>query len=493
MRSLGRWQAVSFVSRGLAVGLGIFQTFFIIRILDVPEWGLVQLAVAIGGAFGIYQHLGLASATTREVAATTEKRDIFKIFLTSVVIRYVITIPIACFLFFGASGIALNQYNEPALVPLLQIYAVTLLVVSFQSMLNSVISGSKRFKALFIYQVVIACVSVALYIPLVYLYGVSGYFYAFFLFNVIATLTLLVLAFLPLKGNLEWPSRADFIRLFKALFAISLGVYVVKVLFTLWEKSGTILLGQDVSLEVLGLFSFGLLYAKKIMHISDAVTDVNLPVLSGKYASNIDEFKVIFSQNFNKVFAFMLFGAFSAVFWAPEVTSFIVGSNKYDTALPLILPLMFTFVFYGLINIIKSSVFIPAKLVRDMVIGFALMLTLTVAFYYGATSVFAIDYVLAMTGAMLLGVFVGFMYLTVSSQRKLKFKYMDHNHALILIQVFVIALASGIESPILKILSYVGFVGLYIWGLNIAKFVTWTDWRYFIGKLKSLTKRQAKV
>jgi len=65
MKDLGKWQFVSMMSQGLAMVAGLVQTFVIIRILSVGEWGLVQLAISIGGALGIYQHLGLVSASTR--------------------------------------------------------------------------------------------------------------------------------------------------------------------------------------------------------------------------------------------------------------------------------------------------------------------------------------------------------------------------------------------------------------------------------------------
>ncbi len=95
MKELGKWQVISFVSRSLAMLLGLVQTFVIIRVLSVGEWGVVQLAISIGGALGIYQHLGLASASTREISSASDDKEVFKIFVTSAVIRYVITLPIA--------------------------------------------------------------------------------------------------------------------------------------------------------------------------------------------------------------------------------------------------------------------------------------------------------------------------------------------------------------------------------------------------------------
>src|SRR3990167_10566143 len=104
MKDLTRWQLISFISRGVAMAFGIVQSFVIVRILSVGEWGVVQIAVSIGGAFGIYQHLGLASGSTREISAAKNDTEVFKIFVTALVIRYVVTIPLVLFLFFSANS-----------------------------------------------------------------------------------------------------------------------------------------------------------------------------------------------------------------------------------------------------------------------------------------------------------------------------------------------------------------------------------------------------
>src|SRR3990172_8842858 len=299
MRDLAKWQVISFASRGTAMALGIIQSFFIVRLLTVPEWGLVQLAVSLGGALGIYQHLGLASASTREVSAAKDNKEIFKIFITSVVIRYIVTIPIAIGLFFYSDKLSGDIYSSPEISFPLKLYAVVLLFQGFQSILNSVIAGTKRFKHLFLYQALIALVSVALYIPLVYRYRVNGYFFALLGFNIVATIVLSYLAFKPMRGELELPDKNDFKRLFRELFSISIGIYLVKIIYTNWEKLGPNLLGLSVDAEIVGYFGLALLYAKKLMNVSDVVKDVNLLVFSDKYIHDREGFKGIFSQNFN--------------------------------------------------------------------------------------------------------------------------------------------------------------------------------------------------
>lgn len=489
MKSLAKWQFISLISRMTAMGLGIIQSFVIVRILTVGEYGLVQLAASIGGAFGIYQHLGLSSGSTREISSAKDDTEVFKIFATSIAIRYLVTIPIAIGLFFGASKIALGQYSESQLVLPLKIYAVVLLFQGAQGIMNSVIAGTKRFKTLFIYQAVIAVVSVLLYVPLVYLYKINGFFYALISFTVISTVTMGILAFKPLKSKLVLPTKDDFRRLLKELLSISLAIYVVKVLFTMWEKSGAILLGKEFSVEVIGVFSFALLFSKKIVHASDAVTDINLPVFSEKFVSNLDDFKNAFVFNFNKVFSFIIFAGVSAVFWSTELIQFVVGGNKYDKAFPFIFPLVLTFIFYSFSNIIKSSIFIPAKFVKEMILGYVLLIVGTISFYFTMFKGFGYYGLTSMTYGLLFGSFLTFLFLTLIAQYKLKFKFMTHDHVLLLIQITVIGLSSSIEPFYVKVLTYVLYTLLYVWALSVAKFVTKEEFSKILVKIRALVKK----
>src|SRR3989344_2197191 len=469
MKDLSKWQLVSFVSRGLAMAAGLVKSFFILRILTVGEWGVIQLALGIGGALGIYQHLGLASASTREISTAKKELDVFKIFFTSAVIRYAVTLPIAAGLFFASDYLATKVYSVPEMAHLLKIYALILVVQGGQSILNSVIAGTKRFKQLFIYQAVISVVSVFLYIPLVYKFRVEGYFYAFAAFSLISTITLTVLAFRPYRSMLQFPTFKDFKILFKDIFSISIGIYLVKIIYTNWEKFGPNTLGLFVDAQVIGIYGFALLYGKKLMAVSDAVTDVNLPVLSDKYVNNIEEFKSMFAHNFNRIFSLILLGAIPAVYWVREFVNLVVGSGKYDAALGLVLPISFAFVFYSFINIITASVVIPAKMVKEMILGYVLMILTTALFYFATLS--QLGHLLAMAYGMFTGGMAGLLFLIVLSQIKLNFKYFNHDHYLILLQCLVIAYMGFINGLLVKVVAYLLFLVLFFAAIYVSGFV----------------------
>lgn len=481
MKDLLKWQFVSFLSRGLAMAIGIVQSIVIVRILSVSEYGVVTLATSIGGAFGIYQHLGLASGSTREISAAKDNAEIFKIFVTSVLIRYLISLPLAFFLFFLADNIALNQYGDSSLILPLRIFSIILLIQAVQSMFNSVIAGMQKFKSLFIYQVVIAAVGLLIYIPLIYLYKVNGYFYSLAIFNVLASITLGLIALAPLRGNFVLPTISDLKRLGKEILSISLAIYLVKIIFTYWQKSGPLLLGLKFSAEEVGLFGFALLYASKLLMVSDSITDVSLPVLSKKFQEDLHDFKILFTSNFSKVFSFIIFASATAIFWVRDIFHLLLGSNKYDGSLPFIFPLVIAFVFYSIINIVKSSILIPARIVWGMITSFIFMLISTVAFYVSTNE--SMGGLLSMSYAMLLGAVVGVVLTAFFIYQKLKFIYIKFDVFLLFMLALLVCIPIYTDSFIYRLSVFVVFAFIYLVILFQSKILKKEHMNFILSKI----------
>ncbi|MBI2414966.1 oligosaccharide flippase family protein [candidate division WWE3 bacterium] len=458
-KSLLKWQTISFISRMMAMGFGIIQSVIIVRILSVAEYGLVSIVTSVGAAFGVYQHLGLASGSTREIATVKDPKQIFKIFFTSTIIRYIISGPLALTLYFLAPYIATHIYGQPELIFLLRLYAIVMIAQGLQSIFNSVISGMERFKRLFIYQVFIAGCSLIIYIPLIYFYKVTGFFYALLIFNILSSSILGFLALKPISSSFVFPTKAEFKVLFKEILSISLGIFAVKIIYTYWNKIGPLVLGVSLSPEQVGIFSFALLYSGKLMSISDSITDVNLPVLSRKFKENFEEFKHIFSSNFDKIFAFILFVGGSAIYWVGELAYLVIDKTKYEASYHLILPIIFAFIFYSVINVVKSSILIPAKFIKEMIVSFVLLIGITVLSYVSLLKI--TDPLNAMAYGMAIGSFTSMMFIASISVIKIKYNFFNKSHLFLFIFVILLSTLEVEMFSKLKLYCYVGFVFTY--------------------------------
>lgn len=424
MSGIIKLQLVSFLSRIGAMLIGIFQSLVIVNLLTKEQYGLIGLVASIAGIVGITQHLGLASSSTKEISQAKDNQEIFNIIISSISIRLLISVPISLILIFLAPSIA-AFYNDSELIFPLRIFGFITLIQAFQSIFNSVISGTQRFKILFSYQVIIAFVSLIVFLPLIYFYSLNGYFYALITFNSIQTLALGFLALKDLKFKLILPNKSEFFELSKKLLKISLAIYAVKIIFTAWQEAPVAFLGKNVSLEVLALFTFAFNLSSKLMSISDSVTDVNLPIFSKKSADSLNEYFSDFTKNFDLLFYFIFMCGISVAYWAKEILIsadyfiFTIGQLtnlnfeknlyiRYSEAISLFLPLLLSITFYSFLNILKSSFFVPLEKLKNMIITYLILIISSGISFYFFNSYFI--EILAMSLALAVGAFVSFLF-----------------------------------------------------------------------------------
>lgn len=421
-KDLLKWQLISLISRFFAVGVGIVQSVILTRwILSVEEFGLIGIISAVGASLGVYQHLGLASGTTRELAVRDQK-DASKVFISSLIARYAVSIPLAIGLFLFSSSIAIG-YKHPEMTLPLQIYAVILLLQASQDVGGAVLQGLQRFKHLFLFQSFLAVLSICLYVPLSFFFKFNGYFLALTLVTLVSVVVMWFLALRSITGGIKWPSRADFVPILKDIFSVGISIYIVKIIFTNWKNLGTIFLGTQVSLVEVGFFSYALGYALKLMTVSDALTDVNLSVMSKLYKEERHRFEEVFMHNFSKVYAFVWVAALSAIFWAPQIFYLFV-KHKYDFALPYVSLLVMAIWAYSYINYLGASIIVPAKEMRQMVIYYLVMLGGTALLYFGLKGVFS-DQVYLMSLAMCGGALASLVYQVLVVRFKVNFWVFD--------------------------------------------------------------------
>lgn len=494
MKELGKWQTVSFLSRMVSQIIGLVSSVIIPTILTVGEFGLISLANSIGKTFGVTQNLGLASGSTREMSKSTNSHsDLSKILFTSILIKYVISFPLAFGLFLFAEKLAIGKYSAPEVVLPLRIFAVILVVQNIQSLFNSLIQAMQRFKLLFTYQIVIAVLNVCIFIPLVYLYRAIGYFYASLIFNTLASIFLGIIALYPLRNSFALPTKDEFKEISKAVFVVSLGVYAVKIIFTFWEGIGPLVLGLHLDTTQIGYFSLALFYCAKLMTVSDSVTDVNLSVFSKQYSLNSTEFKKLFIPNYNKLFVIVTFISLGALFWKFEVIT-LFFKDKYLDSVPLILPIMLGYVLYSFVNIFKSSIFVPAKLMPELILSYSALLTGTVGSYYLLFKFMILDRpLLAMSIALFIGSLLCFLLMAYFGSKRLSLNFITPGHVILLLFVlfsakigilfdsYIMQLSVTWYLLVSKLFIFLLYVGMFLYTVLALKFIS-------LAELKSLLR-----
>jgi len=263
----------------------------------------------------------------------------------------------------------------------------------------------------------------------------------------------------------------------------------MKIIYTNWEKLGTNALGLFESPEVIATYAFALLYAKKLTSISDSVTDVNLPVLSEKYRKNLSEFKELFERNFNKLFSIIVLVGTFAAYWAPLIIRIPVG-HKYDDSFVLIPPMILSFMLYSLLNIINSSVLIPAKMTKSMIGSYVMMIIGTGGFFYVTKGIIGV--LPSMAWGMAFGSLLSLVAMLVLIRKTLSFSFFNIDHVAILAMGFVVSLLCPIETTWIKALGFVFIAPLMVWSVIIPSFFTKDDFLFIYRKFVGLIHKQNK-
>jgi len=422
MSDLVKWQVVSLVSRLVAVGAGIAQGIFVVRFLSPADYGLVGIVGSVASVIGVYQHLGLASGSTREISAAKSPEQAFKVFVSSLMVRLSISFPLALGLWLLAPHIANNIYQQPLIIWPLRIQALVLLLQGTQAILGASLSGSQRFKPVLVFQAVIALVSFGVYALLITNLRFIGYFWAMLAVAFLGVCGLLLPVWRYFSAHLSWPSRAEFKQIMKAVFSIGIAIYVVKIIYTFWQRLGPLFLGTAVTAAEVGFFNFALFYATKLLTVSEAFSTINLPVMTRRFVEDAEGFRQSFMTNFYKIYSFILLAAVSAILWAPEVVRLAVG-HKYDAALPLIPPLVVAFWSYGYVNLLGASVIVPAKLLWQMIGYYVVLISGTFVGFY--LSRFYLDPLAAMATAVMVGGLLSLVALLVVAKRYLQMTVFD--------------------------------------------------------------------
>ncbi len=415
------WSIISIISRFTAVGIGIIQSIIIVKLLSVAEYGLIGLVGSIVAAVGVYQNLGISSGSTREIAASRDRSEAFKVFTGSILVRYAISIPLVLGLFLIAPYLGNTYYNRPEIILPIRLFAAVLFIQALQSVLNSVIQGLRQFKFLFTFQVAIAFISLATFIPLIIYFGFIGFFYAQLVFNIISTLVLLAYSYRLLSGYIDLPTRQELVDISKAVFSIGIYVYVIKIILTQWEKLGPLVLGRTVTDEMLGIFAFALLVSSKIKTISDAITDVTLPSMTDVFEKTNHLFKETFLKGNAKAFILMTCAAVLLVILKREafiladfLFAFVGKSSitaRYEDAFILMDPLILAFWAFGHINLLQSGLAVPSRKMFGALVSYIVMFVGTIGSFYIMNFDPLMNFSLAMGIGSLLGYFsfIGFV------------------------------------------------------------------------------------
>ncbi len=369
-------QLISLTTKAITTALGIVQALLVVHFLTRAEFGLAGLVTSIGSVIGVTQHLGVVDGAIREIAVQKDDREVGKLFWVSLLMRQLVTLPLSLVLIAAAHVLSARVYNLPEIAPLVQLYAVSLILLGIQDVLGATLTGMKKFISLYVVQIGTAALNIIVFAFATARFATTGYFWA-----IIVTTTLMVVWYAviigrTLRGNLRIPAWQEFMRLTRRVFRVSLYMYLSRILFVVWQRLPLLVLGIVIAKEQLGDLNLSLTFGSKLTILAMALAEVNLSWMSSLFVRNQAEFQAVVTRNMQRLFFVLVLCTIVLIFFAPEIL-YLPVLREYLPAQNMVMIMTVAFFVYSLIDIGTSSVFVAADQPRWRAACYALMTALT--------------------------------------------------------------------------------------------------------------------
>jgi len=374
--------------------LNVVQAIIVVRILDPAEYGLVGIVLGVGAIVGVAQHLGVQAGATKETAIVDGPDQVFVVFSASILFRLMIAVPLAVAMFFGAKFVAIGIYDAPEILGALRVFAASVVLQGVSGVLNATLNGLRRFDQIFQISVIRAVLRLTVYPFMTWLYRIEGYFVAIVIVNGIVLLWQAWMLRGVFQGGARLLEVDELKTAFRKIFRVGWPLYVVKILRTLWQRAGTLLLGIYVAPVEVGYFNFATDFGTRTALISNAFNVVNLSHFSRLYHQNRAEFVRVCRRNFLRGFTFIWFVTVSYALFSRPLFLILVGP-AYEPAFNLLVVVIIASFSSPLAQIVGSSILVPSRnqnqgmyaALLNRVVGITIMFVLVYLGYGAAGAV----------------------------------------------------------------------------------------------------------
>lgn len=273
----------------------VFQSIGIIllaNLLGPILLGIYQLGVRIHRLLLNFTKLGLDIGLAKyiPVSLRQDKRVAKALLLYVLRIGILCSIPFGISLFLLSKYIAIDIFNKPNLIGVLQIFSFLLLISTINSLIISANRGAKQLKyniflSHFLHPIIFCFILIVAYL-------IGWTFHKLLISFVILNVCITILLFLSIKKTLYFTiSIKDIIEKFdsqlgvskKELFSFSTPLLFQGLILFLMGSVDILMLGYFCSADVVGIYSIALRIAILISFILYSFNDILLPVISEKF------------------------------------------------------------------------------------------------------------------------------------------------------------------------------------------------------------------
>jgi len=378
---LVRGTKYSFLSLVIVTLITSIQSIIVARLLGPENLGIFTILNNLQGTVALLATFGIPAATIKFVAEfnATDRTTLERAISTSFFLISPIAILISIIYFLSAKIIALRLYHEQILVALIMVSAITVVILSMFSPLQSILQGFHKIELFSRLNILNSFISLPIIIYFVFKYGLIGAVIGALITAVIKTAINFRFVYKVLKEkkvnfqfNIDQKIAKKMLNYgFPTLLS---GIVVIPAFWfantTLALKSG---FGQ------VGLFGVAKTLSNFLMFIPSAIAVPLVPLISELHAIDPREMSNLVSRIFRLVGLFLLPLVLILGLYSRNIISIVYGDQFYDawyilffmafTTFLIALGSIIGYVMLGIgkmweafaVNLFWMSVFIPSS------------------------------------------------------------------------------------------------------------------------------------
>lgn len=281
------------VERVFSTGVQLIISIILARILSPADYGvlaIINVFIALSKVF-IESGFGMGLIQKNELVHEDINTLFISSFITSILIYFV--------LFFTAPIIS-NFYNMPILKSVLRVYAITIIIASINSILNSILSRNFEYRKQLFAAIISTVTS-----------GSTGLFLAYKGFGVWALVFQQIMHsisyFVVISSVTKFKPRLEFsFNCLRTTFAFSSKIVATRLLSSLFNEIRNLIIGKQYTDAILGFYNKGLLIPATVATVTDdSIQSVMFSVYS-RFQNDINELKSMLRRSM-KISSYVLF------------------------------------------------------------------------------------------------------------------------------------------------------------------------------------------
>jgi Membrane protein involved in the export of O-antigen and teichoic acid len=326
VQNLAKNNLLLFFSQIISLFFGLFNVAYMARYLGAGDFGVLSVALAFTGIFGLIGDLGLSSLTTREVS---RNRSLAPKYLGNILLIKVFLAIIT----FAIVALVVNGlgYSEKTIIV---VYIITLstILTNFTQMFNSIFQAFEIFEYISI-SVILSSVLMTLGIFFA-MEQKFGLIYFAFIYPTVSVIILAYSAFICLKKFVIPSLNIDWV-FWKRVVLESIPFWLNTVFVVIYFKIDMVMLSKMSGDTAVGLYSASYRLIDALSFIPAVLMSTMYPLFSKFHVSSIDSLDFAFKKSFKCLSIIAIPIGVGTTILAEKIIVFIYGVQYIPSSIAL--------------------------------------------------------------------------------------------------------------------------------------------------------------